>query len=120
MIQRYSQFWLLRKGMGIVYPTHFVYNISRKMLLMLHSINWPNFIVSLKTYGDIGQHMHCNCLFVKNLNILRTKRAFKVKKAFFIIYKGLSVAKNCLRPYSTSLNLKSVKCTRALTIAVAL
>ena len=40
----------------------------------------------------------------KNLNILRTKRAFKVKqKAFFIIFKELSVAKNCLRPESTSL-----------------
>ena len=29
----------------------------------------------------------------KNLNILRTKRAFKVKlKAFFIIFQGLSVS----------------------------
>ena len=40
----------------------------------------------------------------KNLKILRTKRAFKVKeKAFFIIFKGLSVAKNCLRPESVPL-----------------
>ena len=32
---------------------------------------------------------------------LRTKRAFKVKqKAFFIIFKGLSVVKNCLRTLS--------------------
>ena len=31
----------------------------------------------------------------KNLNIVRTKRAFKVKeKAFFIIFKGLSVVFN--------------------------
>ena len=37
----------------------------------------------------------------KNLNILRTKRAFKVKqKTFFIIFKRLLVAKNCLRPES--------------------
>ena len=36
----------------------------------------------------------------KNLNILRTKRAFEVKeKAFFISFKGLSVAKNCLRSW---------------------
>ena len=35
----------------------------------------------------------------KNVNILRTKRAFEVKgKAFFIIFKGVSAAKNCLRP----------------------
>ena len=40
----------------------------------------------------------------KNLNILRTKKAFKVKlKACFIIFKGLSVAKNCLRPESAPL-----------------
>ena len=36
----------------------------------------------------------------KYLNILRTKRAFKVtqQKTFFIIFKGLSVSKNCVRP----------------------
>ena len=40
----------------------------------------------------------------KNLNILRRKRAFEVKsKTFFIIFKGLSVAKNCLRPESAPL-----------------
>ena len=34
------------------------------------------------------------------------KRAFEVKqKAFFIIFKGLSVAKNCLRPESAPLVL---------------
>ena len=42
----------------------------------------------------------------KNLNILRTKRAFEVKeKAFFIIYNGLGVAKNCLRPESDPLTI---------------
>ena len=40
----------------------------------------------------------------KNLNILRTKRGFEVKwQAFFIIFKGLSAAKNCLRPESVPL-----------------
>ena len=40
----------------------------------------------------------------KNLNILKTKRAFQVKqKVFFITFKGLSVAKNCLRPESAPL-----------------
>ena len=42
----------------------------------------------------------------KNSNILRTKGAFKMKsKAFFIIFKGLSVAKNCLRTESAYLKL---------------
>ena len=40
----------------------------------------------------------------KNLNILRTKRAFEVKqKVFFTIVKGTSVAKNCLRSESAPL-----------------
>ena len=38
-------FVLLEKGLGIVSPPHFVYDFSRKMFLMLHFINWPNFIV---------------------------------------------------------------------------
>ena len=33
------------------------------------------------------------------------RRALRWKKVFFIIFKGLSVAKNCLRPESAPLNL---------------
>ena len=40
----------------------------------------------------------------KKLNILRIERAFQVKlKAFFIIFKGLSAAKNYLGPESAPL-----------------
>ena len=35
------------KGLEIVSAPHFVYEVSRKMFLMLHSINWPNFIIGL-------------------------------------------------------------------------
>ena len=35
------------KGLGLVSPSHFVYDFSRKMLFMLYSISWPNFIVWL-------------------------------------------------------------------------
>ena len=46
----------------------------------------------------------------KNLNILRTKRAFEVKqKVFFIIFKGLSIAKNCLRPKSAPIILRFLR-----------
>ena len=39
---------------------------------------------------------------------MRTKRAFEVKqKAFFIIFKGLSAVKNCIRPESAPLMSKS-------------
>ena len=42
----------------------------------------------------------------KNSNILKTKRGFKVKlKSFFIIFKGRSVARNCLRPESAPLTI---------------
>ena len=43
-------FDFLEKGPGIVSSPHFVYDLSRKMFVMLHIANWPNFITS----WDIG------------------------------------------------------------------
>ena len=37
-------FDFLDKGLGIVSLAYFVYDFSTKILLMLHSINWPNFM----------------------------------------------------------------------------
>ena len=37
-------FNLLEKGLELVSPPHFEYDFSRKTFLMLHSINWPDFI----------------------------------------------------------------------------
>ena len=37
-------FAILEKGLGIVSPPHFVYDISKKMFLLECSINGPNFI----------------------------------------------------------------------------
>ena len=94
------------KGLGLVSLPHFVYDFSRKMFLKLHSINWPNFIVWLPLllqYWAISvlqlfvnqtvtsQNLKLILSFLssrfaawpksqdKNLNILRTKRAFDVK-----------------------------------------
>ena len=40
----------------------------------------------------------------KKLEYLENKKSFQGEiKAFFIIFKGFSVAKNCLRPYSAPL-----------------
>ena len=103
--------------MGLAYLPHFVHNFSRKIFLMLHSINWPSFIVCLSSW-HIGQYVYCNYLLssswchkrsshnfllepffflhnqkvrTKNINIWKTKRAFKMKwKWFLIIFKGLS------------------------------
>ena len=41
------------KGLGLVSPPHFPHDFSRKMLLMLHSINRPNFNVSLPLLLEI-------------------------------------------------------------------
>ena len=51
----------------------------------------------------------------QNLKILRTKRAFEVKlKAFFFIFKGLLVVKNCLRPESAPLRSANEKREKAV------
>ena len=45
----------VEKGLGIFSTPHFVLNFSRKMWLMLYSINWPNFNVSLPSvFGILG------------------------------------------------------------------
>ena len=50
-------FDFLEKGLGIVYPPHFVYDFLRKMFLMLHSINQPNFIAWLPLLLEILVNM---------------------------------------------------------------
>ena len=125
-------FDFLEKGLGIVYPHHFVYDFLRKIFLMLYSINWPNFIVwlplLLETFDNMCFAIICfpssdvisyetNLIFLikpffiwpkchdKILNILGTKRTFKVKKVFFIAFKWLLVVKNCLRLESAPLKI---------------
>ena len=41
------------KGMGLVFPPHFEHDFSRKMFLILHFINWPNYIVWLPLLLEI-------------------------------------------------------------------
>ena len=100
-------FDFLDKDLGIISSAYFAYDFSTKMLLMLYSTNWSNFhcLVAFTSWA-IGQYVYCNCLLArlwrhkfqnyddlsrqavfihdqksqdKNLNILRMKRAFKVK-----------------------------------------
>ena len=35
------------EGLGLAYPPHFVFDVSRKIFLNLYCINWPNCIVCL-------------------------------------------------------------------------
>ena len=95
------------------------------MFFLLYSINWPNFVVwfSFLQFWTIcvlqfcfpGCHiinLEINLIFLirsffcmtktwcLKIKYLEDKRAFKVKdKTFFITFKGLSFAKNCLRPW---------------------
>ena len=43
--------------MGKISPPNFVYDFSRKMCLMLRTINWPNFIVWLSLLLEILGNM---------------------------------------------------------------
>ena len=124
MIQRYSQFKFFRKGSGSSFSTLFCVWFFKKKVLMLHSNNWPNFssywtkcvlhlfvtTLDLKlTLSSLSSHFATwPKLQDKNLNILGTKKASEVKlKAFFSNFKGLSIAKNCLRLESAPLILQA-------------
>ena len=120
------------KSLGLVHPPHFVYDFSRKKFHMLHSINWPNFVFWLSLLLTILSNMcitivlqsGCSVMKFENnlifliksfcymtkrsrqkLKYLKNEWAFDVKqKGFFIIFKELSAAKNCLRPESVPWN----------------
>ena len=53
----------LDKGLRIVSPSHFVYDFSAKMYLILYSINWPNFIDWLSLLLQILGNM---CIAITN------------------------------------------------------
>ena len=108
-----------------------MYDFSRKTFLMLYSINWPNFIIWLPLLLEIlcnrciatvcfpgcdVINFENNLIFlIKPFSYITKKSIQKFKylenensflgeiKSIFIIFKGLSVAKNCLRPKSAPL-----------------
>ena len=107
-----------------VSPLNFVCDFSRNIFLMLHSINQPNStaqlpllletIVCFPVCGVINFEIDFIFLIkpffyltkksCRKIKIFEDQTSFKVKeKAFFIIFKELSVSKNCLRTQSVSL-----------------
>ena len=46
-----------KKGLRIASLPHFVYDFSRKMFLILYSINWPNFLAWLALLREIFVNM---------------------------------------------------------------
>ena len=102
-----------KRGRKLVSLPHFLHDLWRKILPLLYSIIYIltkfHWLVAFTSW-DIGQYVYCNCLWnslwrhefwncsclsnqtvwAVKTNILRTKRAYKMKqKAFFIIFKGL-------------------------------
>ena len=58
-------FDFLSKGLGTVAPAHFVYDFSKKMFLVLFSINWPNFIAWLPLLLEKLSNVYSNCLLTR-------------------------------------------------------
>ena len=109
----YKAFLKDRKRYGTSFP-HFLHDFWRKIFILLYSIIWPNFIFWLSLIRETLSDVYCNSLLTrlwrhksqnwpylpnqaaqkpsqdKSLNILRTKRTFKMKqKAFFITFEVL-------------------------------
>ena len=55
LIKRFVNFDFSEKGLGIASPPHFMSDFSRKLFLVLYSIDWPNFIVWLPLLLTISQ-----------------------------------------------------------------
>ena len=68
-IQRYAQFWFFRKGLGLAPPPHFVFNYSRKLFLMLYSINWANFSVRWPLHLEILGNISMVFVFAMTLSL---------------------------------------------------
>ena len=108
-----------------------MYDFSRKTFLMLYSINWSNFIIWLPLLLEILGNKciaivcfpGCDVINFENNLIFLIKPFFYITKksiqkfkylekensflgeikSIFVIFKGLLVAKNCLRPKSAPL-----------------
>ena len=49
--------------LSFISASYFVSDFSRKMFLMLHSINWPNMIVRLPSLLEMLDNMYCTISF---------------------------------------------------------
>ena len=78
----------------IVAPPHFVYDLSRKMFFMLHSINWPNFIVwfpLLLRYCAICIAIDCFPSF--DVTYFGINLIFLIKSFFYMTKKSRQIFK---------------------------
>ena len=133
------------KCLGIGSQPHVEYDFSRKMFFMLCSINWsiywPDRLYFFK-YCTLCTAIVCflgcdvinfefvriflikmfSCMIKKSkekCRYLDNEKIFQKKKVFFIVFRGLSIAKNRFRPESVTLryyeSLSLLNCIKAVT-----
>ena len=130
LIQRYTQFLNLEKCHGLVSPPHLVHDFSRAIFFLLYTINWPNFFFWLSLLFEILGNMCIEiiCFQVYDVIGFENNFSFLVKSFFYLTkksrkkskcrqnensfkgeinkysdhFRGISVARNCLRTKSTS------------------
>ena len=82
--------FFLKKDLGIVFPSHCLYDFSKKMFLKFYSINWPYFIAWLSLLLEILVNMYivivcwagCDVInFEINLIILIKSFSYMTKKS---------------------------------------
>ena len=119
-------FKISEKGQGLVFLPYFENDFSRKTFHMLDFINWPYSLSdclffswywaicvfwlfvnptvtswTLKFSFLIIPFRYTTKKSRQKLKYLENEKSFwRKKNAFFIVFTGLSVAKNCLRPES--------------------
>ena len=121
-----TNFDFLERGLEIVSPPPFVYDFSRKMFLILYSINWPHFIAWLPLFLEILANMCIAALSYPGLDInLEIDLIFLIKLFFYMIkkswqkikyidnkilitFKGLLVAQVCLRSGYAPLRIQKI------------
>ena len=74
-------FKFLEKGVGLVSPSYFVYDFSRKMFLMLHCINWPNSIVWLPLLLKVLDNMCITIVCLPGCDVIK----FEINLIFLIM-----------------------------------
>ena len=94
MVQGYAHFDFLEKVLEIGLLPDFPYDFSRKMFLMLYSINWPIVIAWLSLFLEILANM-CNCLLSRfYVTKFKINLDFLIKPSFHMTKKSKQKWKN--------------------------
>ena len=91
---------LFRKGSENNFSTTFLYHFSRKIFLILFSINWPNYIVWL----PLPLVNSAILIFLERKELLRWN-----KKRFQSIFKGFQTLESAFKTYPRKIYLFQFK-----------